>query len=249
MLKFDRHMLILDALEKEGTVSLSHLMKITETPRLSIQRDLKELETKQKLKRVHGGAILVDSAHRGLPKKIREHEKVAVKKALCKCALQFIHKNDTICIDASTTCSYLLTYMPDIPLNVITPALESFRDLACKQNVTAVLSGGIMNKDTQNLVGSLTIDVIKKFSYSTCFISADGFDCNRGSLELDCEESMVKKSMIDVSEQVIVLIDSSKLSNTKGIVTCPVEKITRIITNKSMNISWPEEFNNIVIFA
>jgi DeoR/GlpR family transcriptional regulator of sugar metabolism len=139
--------------------------------------------------------------------------------------------------------------MPDIPLNVVTVAIESYHDLARKQNVTAVLSGGIMNRDTQNLVGSITVEVVRKFSFSTCFISADGFDFTRGSLELDCEESMVKKAMIDASEQVILLIDSSKILNRKGIVTCPVEKITHIITDRSTEGAWPEEFNQKLIYV
>ena len=131
-------------------------------------------------------------------------------------------------------------FLPDTDLNVITPSIEVFLSLKNKENTKAILAGGVLNKKTQNLVGNLPIEIIKRFSFSISFISADGIDLNKGSLEFDYEDSLVKQAIVEASDKVILLIDSSKIEKNKGILTCPMDKIYKIIYDDAAHLEWPE---------
>ena len=241
MLKHNRQLEITDYVTANNSATLADLVDLTRASKLTIQRDLVELENQGKLKRVHGGAITNQQKLHGTPKSVREKENVQAKILLARYAAGLINGEDTVAIDTSTTCSYLADAIPDIDINIVTPSIDTFLKLSQKEHVTPILPGGQLNPRTQNLVGNFAAGVISQFRFSLCFISADGFDPERGSLEYDLEDSIIKKVMIDVSEKVVLVIDSSKTQRHKGIQTCPLEKIVSIITDKEFEYPLPED--------
>lgn len=52
----ERYKIILQAVREKGIVKLNELVEITNTSESTIRRDLTYLESKNALKRVHGGA-------------------------------------------------------------------------------------------------------------------------------------------------------------------------------------------------
>ena len=61
MLKSERKKLILEELSKHKIVSLEKLVGLLDTSESTVRRDLDELESENKLRRVHGGAELPHS--------------------------------------------------------------------------------------------------------------------------------------------------------------------------------------------
>ena len=61
MLKTERKKLILEELRKHKVVSLEKLVGLLDTSESTVRRDLDELESENKLRRVHGGAELPHS--------------------------------------------------------------------------------------------------------------------------------------------------------------------------------------------
>ena len=61
MLKTERKKLILEELGKHKVVSLEKLVGLLDTSESTVRRDLDELESENKLRRVHGGAELPHS--------------------------------------------------------------------------------------------------------------------------------------------------------------------------------------------
>ncbi|GAA3330430.1 hypothetical protein GCM10020331_082970 [Ectobacillus funiculus] len=59
MLTAERHRIILDLLEKQEVVKLQEFVDVTSSSESTIRRDLSQLESQRKLKRVHGGAALL----------------------------------------------------------------------------------------------------------------------------------------------------------------------------------------------
>ena len=249
MIKYKRQSIILNELQNKGSVNLKQLIKLTNKPKLTIQRDLVELEKQGKLYRVHGGAIPFNSNFIVAPKKIRAKKNIDIKRKLALKAASFISDNDTICFDSSTTCSFIAEYIPDFNINVVTPLIDTFISLTKKINIVPILTGGTLNKRTDTLIGNIAIETIKKFSFSKCFLSAEGFDPDKGSLDFDYEDNAIKNTIISVSEKIFLLIDSSKIFNTKGIVTCPVNKIYRIIIDKNYNYKWSKEIRTKIILV
>ena len=61
MLKSERKQVILEELRKHKIVSLEKLVGLLDTSESTVRRDLDELESENKLRRVHGGAELPHS--------------------------------------------------------------------------------------------------------------------------------------------------------------------------------------------
>lgn len=247
MFKCERQELILGDLASGRPQSVQSLVERTGVSKITIQRDLVELEEKGCITRIHGGAVLSEKyAENGgdlpsiIPKSVRQTENINEKRAICKAAAELISEGDSICIDPSTTCSFLVDLMPDLPTQVVTPSIDTFLWLTQKINVQAILAGGRLNKKTQNLIGRTTRRNLREFYFSLCFISADGFAMDRGPLEFDYEDSAVKRAMLEVSDRIVLLINSAKINRAKGIATCPPDRLYRIYTDSRNLIDWPE---------
>ncbi len=247
MLKYERHRLIIDELQRVGSIKLSDLNNIVPSSRITIQRDLIELAEQNKLIRVHGGAVLSKNSLPPRLKVAREHENIEIKQRLAKSAVELIQPDDTIGIDASTTCEYIAEYMPDYPMIVVTASIDSFQNLTKKNNIIPILTGGKYSRDTQNLVGNFTVEIIKKFSFSILFLSASALDPTKGTFEFGFDDYMVKSAFISVSERIILLLDSSKINKTQGIFTCPIDRVHKIVTDGKNDISWPQELHDKLI--
>ena len=61
MLKTERKKLVLEELSKHKVVTLEKLVGLLDTSESTVRRDLDELESENKLRRVHGGAELPHS--------------------------------------------------------------------------------------------------------------------------------------------------------------------------------------------
>ena len=254
VLKYERQQFILRQLADGEPRSVADLAESTGASKITIQRDLAELEEADRLTRIHGGAVL---EHNGgvngggeipsiIPKSVRQTENIPEKRAICREASTLITEEDTVGIDPSTTCSFLAECVPDLPVHMITPSIDTFLLLSQKNNVQAIVTGGRLNKKTQNLVGRTARRTIREFYFSLCFISADGFDPERGSLEFDYEDSAVKRAMIEVADRVVLLINSGKVNRTKGLLTCNKDRIYRIYTDSKVKIKWPPDLQDKV---
>lgn len=245
MLKYERQKFILKQLADGEPRSVQELVTETGASQITIQRDLSELEKAGRLKRIHGGAVLEAGINGDIPsiipKSVRQTENIPEKKTICRVAAQLVTEQDTLCIDPSTTCSFLADCVPDLPVHVVTPSIDTFLLLSRKNNIQAILTGGRLNQKTQNLVGRSARRILREFYFSICFISADGFDMDRGSLEFDYEDSAVKKAMIEVADKVVLLINSSKINRTKGLLTCDKNRIYRIYTDTKTQVEWPND--------
>jgi len=241
MLKFDRHKIIIEELEKNGSVQFSDLIKIIPASKITVQRDLIELEEEKRLTRVHGGAVLGQTTSSELIKSPNEIDSIEISRRLARKAVEFIRPDDTIAIDGNINCEFIADFIPDFPIMAVTSSTDSFKNLSKKQNIIPVLTGGKYSRDSRNLVGNFTVETIKKFSFSVLFLSAEGLDPMRGTLESSFDDYMVKIAFISVSEDIILLIDSSKINKTQGIFTCPIGKISKIITDAEPDFRWPPE--------
>ena len=255
MLKYERQQFILRQLADGDPRSVQELATDTGASKITIQRDLAELEAVGKLTRIHGGAVLESGGvpeGNGeipsiIPKSVRQTENIPEKRMICREAAKLISEEDTVCIDPSTTCSFLADCVPDLPVHMVTPSIDTFLLLSQKNNVQAILTGGRLNKKTQNLVGRTARKILREFYFSICFISADGFDMERGSLEFDYEDSAVKRAMIEVADKVVLLINSSKINRAKGLLTCDKDRIHRIYTDGKTEIDWPDDLAGKVV--
>jgi len=105
MLAFERKEIIKAEILQSGSILVSEMSKKLDCSEETIRRDLKDLETDGKIKRIHGGAYLSSLNDRGLPIRIRQTLLLKEKQDIADYAFShFISENDTIMLDSSTIC-------------------------------------------------------------------------------------------------------------------------------------------------
>ena len=100
------------------------------------------------------------------------------------------------------------------------------------EKVTIFCTGGkLRRKFGYTYVGKDAIEMLKRYHAHKCFIGASAFDLQRGLMVFSSEEADVKKTIMDVSDQVIGLIDYSKFNQTAFTTFAEISEIDFLITD------------------
>ena len=229
MLKQERHQIILDKLrisKKVLSVKLSEELLVSED---TIRRDLKELESKDLIYKVHGGALLKEN--RALSYEERSVAGIEEKKKIAQKAVKLIRDGQVIIMSGSSTNLELAKIIPqEINATVYTYSLPIAVELSHHPLIEVIFIGGKLNKAAQVTVGVDLVNTIYHISADICFMGTDGINISKGLTEPDWEVSRVKSSMIEASNYVVVMCISSKIMTAKRYSVVPIEKIDVVVS-------------------
>jgi DeoR family fructose operon transcriptional repressor len=211
MLAAQRQQRILDMVLKSGAVSTARAARALDVSEETARRDFEMLEAEGLLSRRHGGAVRLNDSHRDLPLDSRESANVEEKKALAKSALALINAGDFLFFDASTTVFHLARLLPNIELTVLTPALKVAIELARRPAIRVILSGGTVGHGSLSCEGDLAAASLERCQVKKAFFSCRGVDPQRGLSEANLEQADLKRQMMNLAEQTILLADHSKI--------------------------------------
>jgi DeoR family transcriptional regulator, fructose operon transcriptional repressor len=231
-LKIDRFKKIITIVNSSKRISLSQLEKMLNASRITIQRDLVELENRKLIRRFHGGAMSLEYSQDFYDHDLKKTVNVAAKRKIAAKAVSFIKEGSYIGLDSSSTAYFLSETIFAGNVLVLTCSIDSFLNLSNRDDIQVVLAGGRMNKKTKTLTGAETIDVIRKFHFDVVFISAESCIPQRGFFDPHEEEVQVKRALIESANTTIMLIDSTKLSEIRGTKVCDIDEIDYVITDK-----------------
>lgn len=230
----DREEYILNELNAKGTVNvrdLSHILKCSE---VTIRNDIKRMEEKELLIRKHGGAVKkeellsISIAPGNIYKKKEEKIRIAAR------AFEYINNKDTVFIDDSSIGYYLakkISEREDLHIVVITNSLAVAAVLSRADNIVLYMISGQIAGKIPSAVGDLAVETISKFKADKTFISAHGINFHAGVTSVGSPQMQVKKAVLKISEQVYLMVDSSKFGGGYVLVVCPLSKITKTITD------------------
>lgn len=228
----ERHKYILEQLRKDGYVRVRDLSMELDVSEVTIRKDLKHLEGRKLLLLNHGGASrltsLIEDRHIDEKEKLFVDEKIRISKA----ANDLLEPNDKIIIASGTT---LLAFAKDIfvdfPIKVITSSVKVSLTLCYNHNIDVIQLGGAMRKNSVSVVGFYAENMLDGLSCNKLFLGVDGIDIEYGLTTSDLGESRINQEMLEVSQKIIVLTDSSKFGKRGFCKICNIDKIHHIITD------------------
>ena len=230
MLKSKRKQLILEKVTKDKFVSLEYLVQALNTSESTVRRDLDELESERKLRRVHGGAESIhllqeeESNQEKSIKNIQEKIKIAQK------AASLIQEYDVIFIDAGTTNELLVNELHDPSVMVVTNSNHHATKLV-ERNIPTVIIGGVVKRSTDASIGGVALNQIGQLNFDKAFIGMNGIDSGFFTTP-DMEEGAVKRAILENAKRTYVLADASKLGQTSFAKVAPISR-ARLITNQT----------------
>ena len=228
----DRRSKIIEMLESKGQVKVNDLAELFNISDVTIRNDLAQLEKKGFLVRTRGGGIKFQRT--GVDFKLTEKAKqhAAEKQAIGKKAAEIIKDNDTIIIDSGTTTSELAKNLRSIKnLSVITNALNISSLLVDFDNLKVIMLGGTIRHNSLSLIGPIAENNVKNYFCDKLFLGVDGIDSHYGITTPNIEEANLNKMMVEISNEVIVLVDSSKFLRRSFAFISPISKINTVITD------------------
>ena len=231
--KIDRFKKIITTVNSNKRISLSQLEELLGVSRITVQRDLVELENRKVLKRFHGGAMSLEYSEDLYDHDLKKSVNVAAKKLIASKAASLIKEGYYIGLDSSSTVYYLSETIFAGNVFAFTCGIDSFKNLMTRDDIQVVLAGGRMNKKTNTLSGPEIIEMIRKFHFDLVFISAESCIPEVGFFDPHAEEVQVKRALIDSSNQTVMLIDTSKIARTaNGIKVCDIQEIDYVVTDR-----------------
>lgn len=246
MLAVERHRLIQELLNEKGQITTNELCRRLSASPATIRNDLNKLSELHLLQKTHGGAVSCfpekNASDPGLQPintlsfKSRENVNSRQKEAISEAALSYIQDNQCILLDASSTALALARKLHRFnKLMVITNGIYTMLTLKDIPNITVILLGGIITKNSGSVEGVLGVELLNHLHIDQAFVSAYGFTTEEGLTDFNVYEVELKRAMMKSCKNVIALLDSSKFENTSAASFIPTEEISAILTDDGLD--------------
>ena len=235
-MKRDRHWQIKQLFLQKKRVSIKELCDTYGISVETARRDLNALEEEGIIRRIYGGAVLLDSSEDldvMPPWNDRFTTNLKEKRAIAREILRWIPDDSVIALDSGTSTFETAKLLREKKnLTILTNDLRIAAELSSNTNHTIYFIGGMVKKDDMITTGFLATDFLEYFSHiDLTILSADGFDVNVGMSDPNVEMGTLKSAMIKKSDRVLVGIDHSKFSINAFYRVCGINSLSIVVTD------------------
>lgn len=247
MLAANRHEEIIRLIHKDRFVKVSQLSKLFGVSEETIRRDLDKLEKDGLLKKLHGGAVPVDITNIDNIKPIKERieENIDEKTLIARTAYSLIEDGDTLIFDNGSTILQLAKVLEDKNITVITNDISIAYELAQKENVSLIVTGGSLKPNSFSIVGPECERSLSSFNVNKAIISTSGIKLQQGLTTSNNTDAFIKKKMINCADTVICLADHSKFGKAALVSFAELSDIDIIITDRPVDSSYEKVFSEM----
>jgi len=223
---------IVSMVNEKGEVSVDQLAKFFATSEVTIRKDLAALEKNGLLLRRYGGAIAMPSE---MVSEAGENISVC-KLAIAKAAAAKIRDHNRIIIDSGSTTASLISLLGGKQgLIVMTNSLSVANALnELEDEPTLLMTGGTWDPHSEAFQGQVAESVLRSYDFDQLFIGADGIDIARGTTTFN-ELIGLSRVMAEVSREVVVMVESSKVGRKIPNLELPWRNINTLITDDGLS--------------
>ncbi len=227
---------IVELINEKGTVSFSQIKDaFPNVSEMTLRTDLKLLDEGKRILRIHGGARSVqviigtdDFLNRKSVRNIPEKQKIAQK------ALTLLRSDTTVYLDSGSTATVLARQFPDQSCLIYTTGLSCATELADLSKSMVMLPGGQLNRYSQSVFGFSAIKELERVNFHQAFLGITGYHPAAGFTCGISDEAILKQTAIRQSEQVVLLMDSSKVGVKCSFHVCGLSDIDIIVSDGNL---------------
>lgn len=211
--------------------SLAELSELVGASESTVRRDLGVLEGKGTVRRTHGGARLANPKSDEFTFSARDTHQLGEKEAIGEACAKLIQPNQTVIIDAGTTCYHVARHLEPKTPQIFTNSLPVANLFAAANKLEVVVSGGVIYPRLGVLVGPLAVESFSKIRADVAIMSCGGITLegitNSHGLLIE-----IQRTMINAARRVIFCIDSTKFGRQSISMLCALETADAIVTDK-----------------
>ncbi len=227
----ERQKRIEDYLQEVEFASLEELARKVAASPSTVRRDLTILEAGGTVRRTHGGARVVNPRTDEFTFSARDTHQLAEKEAIGQACATLIKPNQTVIIDAGTTCYHVARYLENKSPQIVTNSLPVANLFAAANRLEVIVSGGVVYPRLGVLVGPLAVESFSKIHADVAVMSAGGITLegitNSHGLLVD-----IQRAMIRAAQKVIFCFDHTKFGRRSVSPTCDLGDVDTIVTDR-----------------
>ena len=240
MIGFERRQHILRILADKPGIRVTQLAEQLAVSEGTIRNDLTALEEEQQVRRVRGGAVLVEP-EASLPGLVQVANAEA-KQRIARWAAEAVEDGSTILLDASTTVQFMIPHLREYQrLTIVTNGLETARQVARNTNHTVVLVGGMLNRSGNATTGLIGLEMLKNMHIHADYVSCVGFNFESGLTERHIEEAQLKEAMLASIPRIIALVGSNKIGAMGTLPFVKTEQISHFFTDSEVPVGFVDQ--------
>ena len=227
----ERQKAIESHLIREEFASLDELAQIVGASISTVRRDLDLLEGKGIVKRTHGGARL------SLPRpdesifSVQDTGQQKEKELIARVCADLIQPNQTVIVDAGTTCFHVARRLESKSAHIITNSLPVANHFSSENKVEVVVSGGVIYPKLGVLVGPMAVACFSQVHADVAIMSCagltpDGITNSHGLL------IEIQRAMMEAAGRIILCVDHTKFGRQSISKLCDLDAIDTLITDE-----------------
>jgi DeoR family transcriptional regulator, fructose operon transcriptional repressor len=231
-LQHDRqHAIYMLALSR-GSVDVADLARRYEVSTETIRRDLSDMQDRNLLRRVHGGAVPVERISHEPLLAARDVVNAEEKLRIATKAVEEVPERGSVIIDSGSTTQRLADVFPvEREVHVVTNSLMTALTLSRRGLRQLTVLGGAVRTNTLAMVDDTSRSELQHMAIDVLFISCDGLSFQHGLTTPYREEHMIKRAMIESARRVVAMVDQSKFGNVQMFSFATFDEIDVLVTD------------------
>ncbi len=235
----ERERLILKLLQANGFVSFRQLDGELDGSPATVRRDLARMEAKGLIARVHGGARLAEQANGPIDQLLGTpfHENIKrnpeAKAAIGRAAAALCEPGESIIIDGGSTTLQMCRHIDKLDLQVLTNSLHIVSALLPQTRTRVSLPAGTVYREQNIVLSPHAEDGSRQHRASKMFVGAASVGAS-GLMQADALLLHAEGRLMDLADQLVLTVDSSKFHAPPGNVLCALDEIDIVITDRGI---------------
>lgn len=231
MKREERQQATMDLLVADGEVELDRLAERFSVSKMTIHRDLDELEAAGLLRKIRGGATIQSGTQFESDFRFRALQGGAAKSSMAQAAIDLIEPGMTVMINDGSMAAILGQQVTaKRPLTVITNNAAIMDALAGEAGITLIATGGIYSAKFNAYLGKVTEDALSRLRADIAFISSPAVSETQ-VFHMDETVIGAKRAMMDQSMSRCLLVNHTRFGQAALHHLAELSEFEHIITD------------------
>jgi DeoR family fructose operon transcriptional repressor len=236
-LPHDRQQAIYMLALRQGSVDVADLARRYGVTTETIRRDLSDMQGRQLLRRVHGGAVPVERMNHEPMVDARHVVNAEEKRRIATTAAAEVPDRGSVIIDSGSTGHCLADVFPvDRDVHVVTNSLITAITLSRRGLRDLTVLGGSVRTSRLAMVDETAAGELEHMAIDVLFISCDGLSFQHGLTTPYREEHRIKRAMIERANRVVAMVDQSKFGNVQMFSFAKFDEIDVLVTDTRADV-------------
>lgn len=220
----------------KGTVSLYELSDHFDVSLNTVRRDVADLMERGRIRKVYGGVSSLQSMEQQplsalVPLAKRAEMHAEEKRIIGELAAGLVEDDTVIFLDSGSTVPYMLPFLAGRNVRIVTHSLSVMMEASKYPDLEVLALGGRLNHSTSSMVGEAMFD-LRNIRLHTLFMAATALSVEWGASNNTYEEYRLKSELVQLHNNIVMLVDSSKFGKNATYCYCPFTRMRGIVTDR-----------------